>query len=85
MWAGVLGPSEVPLGYPQNWTFCSYGLVTVWAAYFLWNGPTLLLQQFQFASSSLDLGWISAQDQQESKEEEEEEEDLLGAWTYSCP
>ena len=73
MWAGVLGPPEVPLGYPQSWTFCSCGPVIAWAAYFLWKGPTLLLQQFQFAFSSLDLGWVSAQDQQES----EEEEDLL--------
>ena len=85
MWASVLGPSEVPFDYPQSWTFYSCGLVTVWAAYFLWKGPTLLLQQFQFAFSSLDLGWVSAQDQQESEGEEEEEEDLLGAWTYSCP
>ena len=84
MLAGALGPPKVPLGCPQNWTFCSYGLVTTWAAYFLWKGPILLLQQFQFASSFLDLGWVSAQDQQESKEEEEEV-DLLGAWTYSCP
>ena len=83
-WAGVLGPLEVPLGYPQNWTFCSCGLVTAWAAYFLWKGPTFLLQQFRCAFSSSDLGWVSAQDQKES-EGEEEEEDLLEAWTYSCP
>ena len=84
VWVGVLGPSEVPLGYPQSWTFCSCGLVIAWAAYFLWNGPTLLLQQFQSTFSSLDLSWVSAQDQQEFEGEEEEEE-LLGAWTYSCP
>ena len=84
MWAGVLGPLEVPLGFPQNWTFCSCGPVTAWAAYSLWKGPTFLLQQFPFAFSSLDLGWVSAQDQKES-EEEEEEEDLLEAWTYSYP
>ena len=84
MLAGALGPPKVPLGCPQSWTFCSCGSVTAWATYFLWKGLTLLLQQFQFAFSSLDLGWVSAQDQQESKEEEEEV-DLLGAWTYSCP
>ena len=78
VWAIVLGPPEVPLGYPQNWTFCSCGLETAWAAYFLWKDPTLLLQQFQFSFSSLDLGWVSTQDQQESKGDEEEE-DLLGA------
>ena len=85
VWAGVLGPPKVPFGYPQSWTFCSCGPVTAGATYFLWKGPTLLLQQFQFAFSSLDLGWVSAQDQQESEREEEEEEDLLGAWTYSYP
>ena len=84
VWAGVLVPPKVPLGYPQGWTFCFCGPVTAWATYFLWKGPTLFLQQFQFAFSSLDLGWVSAQDQQEF-EGEEEEEDLLGAWTYSCP
>ena len=83
--ADVLGPPEAPLGYPQSWTFCSCGPVIAWAAYFLWKGPTLILQQFQSAFSSLDLGRVSAQDQQESEEEEEEEEDLLGAWTCSCP
>ena len=84
MWADVLGPPEVLLGYPRSWTFCSYGPVTIWATYFLWRGPTLLPRQFPFAFSSLDLGWVSAQDQKES-EKEEEEEDLLEAWTYSCP
>ena len=83
-WADVLGPLEAPLGYPQSWTFCSYGPVIAWAAYFLWKDPTLPLQQFQYAFFSLDQGWVSTQDQQES-EGEEEVEDLLGAWICSCP
>ena len=36
------------------------------------------------ASSSLDLGWALAQDQQEA-EENEEVEDLRGVWTYFYP
>ena len=84
--ADVLGPLEVLLGCPRSWTFCSYGPVTVWPIYFLWRGPTLILRQFPFAFSSLDMSWVLAQDQQESEEEEEEEnEDLLGVWTYSYP
>ena len=82
--AGVFGPLEVPLDFPQNWTFCPRGPVFAWAAYYFWKGPTLLLQQFRCAFSSLDLGWVSAQDQKES-EGEEDEEDLLEAWTCSCP
>ena len=81
MWADVLRLPEIPLGCPQSWTFCSCGPVTIWAAYFLWKGPTPLLRQSPFAFSSLDLGWVSAQDQQES--EEEEHEDLQEVWTYS--
>ena len=49
------------------------------------EGPNYPSSAISICLFSLDLGWISAQDQQESKEEEEEEEDLLGAWTYSCP
>ena len=76
--ADVLGPPEVLLGCPRSWTFYSYGPVSIWPVYFLWRGLTPLPRQCPFAFSSLDLGWVSAQDQQES-----EEEDLLGVWTYS--
>ena len=72
----------------SSWLSTELDLLFLWfrdcLGCFLWKGPTLLLQNFQSAFSSLDLGWVSTQDQQESKGEEEEE-DLLGAWTYSCP
>ena len=76
----ALEPEEAPLGYQWRWTSCPFGLETIWAACFLWKGPSPLSQEPQCAFSSLTQGWALARGQQEA-EDEEEEEDSLAVWT----